>query len=394
MACPCDGEIELCPGLGAQDDVGGLVRTGKRLGSSGEADIAQRLAGVAGSSGAGLRALGLGPPAGKRHRGGEAAPTEVETIGQRGKIGVAPARRAARAPQAQALVAVPWRGGNLELRAGSVAGQARRLVRGTCGKEGGVEPSGEFSPLRGRNGSCGFHDHGCLSQGRLAPQPGDGSGVRQSRALGKDAASTEPGGKSAGDGEAAGILGASDADHDIPAGSPGKTVGEGSEAVGQSWRQRKGIEAVGEIGDFKGRAARQVSQPDAGAHAFNCTPAPRECWLPVPIAAPVRARSSPLRHFRDRGKGQLWQAFVAQAWGFERGTIRRRFSPFADLSPELGAWPIYSTSFFEKPIQRLGLVGKAESRHPIRLPFLAVGRPPSSAALAEPGLHPPRISPV
>jgi hypothetical protein len=50
---------------------------------------------------------------------------------------------------------------------------------------------------------------------------------------------------------------------------------------------------------------------------------PRECWIPVPFPAPVGFSTNFLRHFRDREKAQLPQAFVAQAWGFASGMLRQ-----------------------------------------------------------------------
>jgi hypothetical protein len=37
---------------------------------------------------------------------------------------------------------------------------------------------------------------------------------------------------------------------------------------------------------------------------------PRECWIPVPIAAPIGFPTKFLRHFRDCEKAQLPQAFA------------------------------------------------------------------------------------
>jgi hypothetical protein len=37
---------------------------------------------------------------------------------------------------------------------------------------------------------------------------------------------------------------------------------------------------------------------------------PRECWIPVPFPAPVGFSTNFLRHFRDREKAQLPQAFA------------------------------------------------------------------------------------
>jgi len=50
---------------------------------------------------------------------------------------------------------------------------------------------------------------------------------------------------------------------------------------------------------------------------------PRECWIPVPIAAPVATAPNFLRYFRHRGKAQLTQAFSDWAWGSDAGTLRQ-----------------------------------------------------------------------
>ena len=81
-----------------------------------------------------------------------------------------------------------------------------------------------------------------------------------------------------------------------------------------------------------------------GPQGFKCF-APRESWIPVALPAPVRSGPNFLRHFRDREKAQLPQAFARQAWEFESRNERPNLSPIGDFSPKLGAWPIYSTSF-------------------------------------------------
>jgi hypothetical protein len=63
---------------------------------------------------------------------------------------------------------------------------------------------------------------------------------------------------------------------------------------------------------LSGRAKRRAAAPG-----------PRECWMPVPIAAPVRSGPNSLRPSRERRKAELPQAFAGEAWGFESGTIRQ-----------------------------------------------------------------------
>ena len=53
-----------------------------------------------------------------------------------------------------------------------------------------------------------------------------------------------------------------------------------------------------------------------------------------------------LRRFRGRRKAQLPQRFAHRAWGVRSRNDTPDRSPNSVFSPKLGAWPIYSTSFF------------------------------------------------
>ena len=84
-------------------------------------------------------------------------------------------------------------------------------------------------------------------------------------------------------------------------------------------------------------------------------PSPRECWIPVPTAAPVPSPTNFLRRDLGPEKGQVPGGFADQAWGFKAGTIREvslrtaislrslgvgRFIPAAvDLDPWWLSWP-------------------------------------------------------
>jgi hypothetical protein len=81
-----------------------------------------------------------------------------------------------------------------------------------------------------------------------------------------------------------------------------KVVGERAPAI----RLRGGVSVTGR----------------AAASAKNRPPR-RECWIPVAFPAPVASVPNSLRHFRDREKAQLPQAFPRQAWGFDSGTLRQ-----------------------------------------------------------------------
>ena len=88
-------------------------------------------------------------------------------------------------------------------------------------------------------------------------------------------------------------------------------------------------ENAGIVAGRGGLLAGPFSQPDAGAHAFNCTPAPRECWIPVPIAAPVRSGVNSL-HSRGRTNAQLPQALRVRLAGpgterYGKIALRRAF---------------------------------------------------------------------
>ena len=64
--------------------------------------------------------------------------------------------------------------------------------------------------------------------------------------------------------------------------------------------------------------------------------------------------------FWDQQKRQLPQGFGSERVGGSRAErYGKSLSKCRSLSPKLGAWPIYSTSFFVRYFRRVGLVDKA-----------------------------------
>ena len=103
---------------------------------------------------------------------------------------------------------------------------------------------------------------------------------------------------------------------------------------------------------------------------------PRECWIPVAFAAPVRSGPNSLRHFRDRQKAQLPQAFARQAWGFESGTIRLNLLSECRFVSE--AWGLADLLYklFSVTFQRPSLIAQPEGWYPFA-PILARSKVPN-----------------
>ena len=70
------------------------------------------------------------------------------------------------------------------------------------------------------------------------------------------------------------------------------------------------------------KLVRQGADPIARRRAERADAAGRAGLNTFAEVAPVRSGPNSLRHFRDRGKAQLPQAFARWAWGFDTGTIR------------------------------------------------------------------------
>jgi len=79
---------------------------------------------------------------------------------------------------------------------------------------------------------------------------------------------------------------------------------------------------------------------------------PRECWIPVPIAAPIGPyKISP--PFSGLRKSPTAAGIRAAGLGVHCQNVTANLSPNAGFSPKLGAWPIHSTSFFVQFIRDL-----------------------------------------
>jgi hypothetical protein len=111
-------------------------------------------------------------------------------------------------------------------------------------------------------------------------------------------------------------------------------------------------ESAGIVAGRGGLLAGHFSQPDAGVHAFNCTPAPRECWIPVPIAAPVLRRKLS-RPFSGPHKSPTAAGFARQACGSRNGTIRQNCSPEGIFLPSLGLGPFTLQPLFRSEFNSL-----------------------------------------
>jgi hypothetical protein len=91
------------------------------------------------------------------------------------------------------------------------------------------------------------------------------------------------------------------------------------------WGQKPCQRFAGALAGVSASASSWIATPPYGSLIRDPSaslPARRECWIPVPLPAPVGFSPNSLRHFRDREKAQLSQAFAQQARGLESGTFR------------------------------------------------------------------------
>jgi hypothetical protein len=116
----------------------------------------------------------------------------------------------------------------------------------------------------------------------------------------------------------AGLRSAASMGNGVCASAPPRPVMSALSNTGRRWRVAPYGWAKLQRHLISGQSAGHADQRGrvAVADKQGRTGTPRECWIPVPFPAPVRPGPNSLRHFQDRQKAQLPQAFARQAWGF------------------------------------------------------------------------------